>query len=75
MAKGKIKFYNTIKGYGFIVTEESTDLFFHISEFVNMPDDILIVKDAEVVFEIGKGKNGDKAVKIQLREEDNQEVF
>ena len=34
MAQGKLKFYNHVKGYGFIEREEGQkDLFVHISEF------------------------------------------
>lgn len=33
MAQGKVKFYNHVKGYGFIGREDQPDLFFHISEF------------------------------------------
>ncbi len=58
--KGKVKFYNPIKGYGFIETKEKTDLFFHISEFKEAK---ILIGD-ELEFEIEDVENKKKAVKI-----------
>lgn len=31
--QGKLKFYNHVKGYGFIERENANDIFVHVSEF------------------------------------------
>ena len=36
--KGTVKFYNKEKGYGFIVTPEEKDLFFHVSDVENQEE-------------------------------------
>ncbi len=63
--KGKIKFFNSAKGYGFITMEGNKDIFFHVSELLDQDDSIGLMTDNEVEFEIGKGTKGDKAVKIK----------
>ena len=45
MQKGKVKFYNTTKRYGFITGDDGTDYFFHQS---GLSDDIY-VKDNDNV--------------------------
>ena len=66
---GKVKFFNPIKGFGFIETKEG-DLFFHISEF----DDYKKVKidsGDEVEFEVGSSRRGKKATNIKKVEKEN----
>lgn len=62
MTKGKVKFFNATKGFGFITEEGSNKEFFvHISGLV---DD---VKENDiVVFEIQDGKKGLNAVNVKL---------
>ena len=61
MSKGKVKFFNTNKGFGFITQNEGEDLFFHVSELragtANDGD--------KVEYEIGEGKKGPCAVNIR----------
>ena len=61
MSKGKVKFFNTSKGFGFITRSEGEDLFFHVSELrvetVNEGD--------QVEYEIGEGRKGPCAVNIR----------
>lgn len=55
---GKIKWFNTTKGYGFIQPMEGgSDIFLHISELENAGIDRINDGDP-VQFEISKGKNG-----------------
>jgi cold shock protein len=60
MSKGKVKFFNANKGFGFIVQDEGEDLFFHVSELqattVNEGD--------KVEYEVGEGRKGPCAVNI-----------
>lgn len=62
--KGKIKFLNEFKGFGFI-TGESGDIFFHVSNIENEDDSQKLTKGDDVEFEIGEGKKGPKAIKIK----------
>ena len=61
--KGKVKWFNPIKGYGFIESEKG-ELFFHISEFEDYQK-VEIDVGEELEFEIGKSDKGDKAIKIK----------
>lgn len=59
--KGKIKFWNPAKGFGFIETEKGRDIFFHVEEFKELR---LNLKE-EVEFEVKEDKKGDKATNIK----------
>ena len=64
MQKGKVKFYNTAKRYGFITGDDGTDYFFHQS---GLPSDDIYVKDNDgVEFEVTDGDRGQKAINISL---------
>jgi cold shock protein len=56
MAKGNVKWYNEIKGFGFIRTETGEDVFVHrnglYSAFAGLQE------NEEVVFEVRKGEKG-----------------
>ena len=63
MQKGKVKFYNTTKRYGFITGDDGTDYFFHQS---GLSDDIYVKDNDNVEFEVEDGDRGQKAVNISL---------
>lgn len=56
MAKGKVKWYNDVKGFGFIVAETGEEVFVHRtsldSPFSGLED------NEEVVFDLKKGEKG-----------------
>lgn len=62
MNKGKVKFFNESKGFGFIIDEETKkEHFVHISGLIDE------VKENDVVtFELKEGKKGLNAVNVQL---------
>ena len=60
MAKGKVKWFDPAKGYGFIEQESGTDLFVHKNEVQNR-----IEEGDEVEFEIGQGKKGPCATNVK----------
>lgn len=63
MKKGKIKFFNATKGFGFIIPDDGgKDIFFHQSGLL----DKNISQDDEVTFNLEEGKKGPIAVKIEF---------
>ncbi len=67
MTKGTIKKIMD-RGYGFIKTEEETDLFFHRSELQEVDYDSL-TEGQQVEFEIEQGRGGrPQAVRVRLTE-------
>ena len=62
MYNGKVKFFNDIKGFGFIIDNESgSEYFVHISGV-----DGQIKEGDEVQFEVEQGKRGLNAVNVQV---------
>lgn len=56
MAKGKVKWYNEVKGFGFIEMENGDDVFVHRSGLTNSYDGLQ--PDQKVVFETKQGDKG-----------------
>jgi CspA family cold shock protein len=59
--KGKVKFFNDVKGFGFITGEDGNDYFFHLTGLVA---GVQVTKEDSVSFETEKGEKGLKAVKV-----------
>jgi len=59
--KGKVKFFNSEKGFGFIAGEDNKEYFVHESGIEQGP----IAEDDEVSFEVEEGDRGPKAVKVK----------
>lgn len=60
MAKGKVKWFNADKGYGFIIDERGNDVFVHFSSIVS--DGYKTLEDgAEVEFEFVESDRGPQA--------------
>jgi CspA family cold shock protein len=60
MPQGKVKWFNSQKGYGFIEQENGQDLFVHkndVTGYINEGD--------LVEFELGRGEKGPNAIKVK----------
>ena len=58
---GKIKFFNAIKGFGFITAEDGKEYFVH-STALNA--EVSVKEGDSVTFEVEQGNKGPKAVKV-----------
>ena len=59
--KGKVSFYDSSKGFGFIVDNENNEKYFtHVSGIIDE-----IAENDNVSFELEKGQRGMNAVKVQ----------
>lgn len=66
MPKGTIKRLIADRGFGFIQTEQGTDLFFHRSEIQDVEFGSLI-EGQEVEFDMGRGRDDrPRAVRVRL---------
>ncbi len=63
MAKGKVKWYNETKGFGFIEMENGSDIFVHRSGLVKPYNGLQ--PDEEVVFETKQGDKGLSAFNVK----------
>ncbi len=63
MAKGKVKWFNDKKGYGFICDEEGKDVFVHFSG-LNMEGYKTLPEGAEVEFDVIDGDKGPQATNV-----------
>ena len=61
--KGKVKWFNAEKGYGFIESEDGTDVFVHFSAIV-MEGYKSLEEGAEVTFEVIDGAKGPQAANV-----------
>ncbi len=63
MYKGKVKFFDNSKGFGFINDADSAQEFFvHVSGLIDE-----IKADDEVTFELAEGPKGFSAVQVKLK--------
>lgn len=63
MARGKVKWFNNQKGYGFIAQESGSDVFVHHTA-IKSDGYRTLEEGQEVEFEIQKGPKGDQAVNV-----------
>lgn len=64
MAQGTVKWFNQVKGFGFIEQEGGDDLFVHKSQVEGT------IRDGDTVeFEVGEGPKGPNAVNVRKADE------
>ena len=68
MQKGKVKWFNSEKGYGFIESEDGKDVFVHFSA-ITMEGYKALEEGQTVQFEIIEGEKGAQAANVSVVEE------
>ncbi len=63
--KGKVKWYNIQKGYGFIKGEDGKDVFVHKSDLSFWA--VFLKKDEIVKYDVEQTKQGLKATEIRVQ--------
>jgi cold shock protein len=66
MVKGKVKWFDSKKGYGFISQDNGKDVFVHFSSIKTEKDFKTLDKGQEVAFEVIDGKKGLQAINVSL---------
>lgn len=61
MERGKVKWFDAKKGFGFIEKQSGGDIFVHISSLKNAKS---LEQGAEVEFEVTEGKKGPQASNV-----------
>ncbi len=61
--KGKVKFFNTNKGFGFIAGEDGKEYFVHST---SLKDGVSIKDEDAVTFDVEQGDRGPKAANVEL---------
>ena len=62
--QGKVKWFNAEKGFGFIETEEGTDVFVHFSA-ISMEGYKTLAEGAAVEFDVVDGAKGPQAPDVK----------
>ena len=60
--KGIVKFFNEVKGFGFISAESGKDIFVHESA---LKDGVTLNENDSVTFDVEEGDRGPKAVNVK----------
>ncbi len=60
--KGTVKFFNEMKGFGFIVGEDGNEVFVHKS---SLGEGVTLHENDSVTFDVEQGDKGLKAVNVQ----------
>jgi CspA family cold shock protein len=64
---GKVKWYDTTKGFGFIEAEDGHDVFVHYTGVPNVNNKkVNLLADQRVTFQITEGKRGPQATNVAI---------
>ena len=64
MATGTVKWFNDTKGFGFITSDDGTDVFVHQSD-IAIEGFRSLAEGQAVTFEVAQGDKGPKATNVQ----------
>ncbi len=59
--KGKVKFFDEVKGFGFIAGEDGKEIFVHET---GLKKGVTLHEDDSVTFDVEEGDRGPKAVNV-----------
>jgi CspA family cold shock protein len=62
MPKGKVKWFNRERRYGFIIQEDGREIFFHQNDVVNK---MVLEEGQEVEFNVARGPKGPYAINVR----------
>ena len=65
--KGTVKFFNEMKGFGFIAAEDGKEIFVHQTA---LEEGVTLHENDAVTFEVEQGDRGPKAVNVALDTEE-----
>lgn len=63
--RGTVKWFDVAKGYGFITTEEGSDIFVHYTG-INREGFRSLEEGQSVQFEVSDGQKGEQAINVEL---------
>ncbi|MFD1721410.1 cold-shock protein [Amnibacterium endophyticum] len=66
MPTGRVKFYDDVKGFGFIAAEDGSEVFLHASA---LPQGTSVKKGSRVEFGIADGRRGAQALSVRVLEQ------
>jgi CspA family cold shock protein len=61
--KGKVKFFNAMKGFGFIAADDGNEYFVHQTA---LEEGVVLHENDSVTFDVEQGDRGPKAVNVKL---------
>lgn len=64
MQKGKVKWYNEVKGFGFIESDNGEDIFVHRTSLAGVKG--ILQPEQKVEFETKQGEKGLVAINVKL---------
>lgn len=68
--KGTVKFFNRMKGFGFVAGEDGKEYFVHQTA---LGEGVTLNENDSVEFEVEQGDRGPKAVKVRKEGSDSNE--
>jgi len=66
--EGKVKFFNEVKGWGFITADDGTEFFVHYSN-IQKEGHKNLLPDQRVSFEKSENEKGKKALNVKVLDE------
>ena len=74
LVKGTVKWFNSRKGYGFITSEDDTDIFVHFSAISSDENEYKTLNENDKVeFDVTEGQKGPQASNVVITEKAPQQ--